>query len=427
MSDTASLTYGETTFPLNVLIGTEDEKALDVRQLRKDSGLITYDDGYGNTGSCESSVTFIDGDKGILRYRGYDIAELAEKSNFLEVCLLLLNGELPSSEELAAFKTKVSDFQNLPSEVFGSVQAMPASAHPMASLASGLQALGGACPHLCTNDRTTDIQHFDDAAALIIAALPALAASNYRKKTGEDLRKPDSSFSYCENFLSMMFAKDGDAPINRALSNALDLIFLLHADHEQNCSTSTCRMIASGGANPFASLAGAVSALWGPLHGGANMAVINMLNDIHDSGDDGSKFIQSAKEGKSRLMGFGHRVYRNYDPRAKILKSACDQALEALGVSSPILDIARRLEEVALKDPYFIDRKLYPNVDFYSGIILQALGFPTDTFTVLFAIGRAPGWLAHWKEIAQCGKRIHRPRQIYQGSKLRSYLPVEKR
>ena len=427
MSDTASLTYGDSTFPLNVLTGTEDEKALDVRQLRKDSGLITYDDGYGNTGSCESSVTFIDGDKGILRYRGYDIAELAEKSNFLEVCLLLLNGELPTSEELAAFESKVSSFQNLPSEVLDSVKAMPPSVHPMGSLAAGLQALGGACPHLCSNDRNQDIANFDDAAALIVAALPALAAANYRKKIGAELCKPNASFSYCENFLSMMFAKDGDAPINPALSKALDLIFLLHADHEQNCSTSTCRMIASGGANPFASLAGAVSALWGPLHGGANMAVITMLNDIHSSGDDGSKFIQSAKEGKSRLMGFGHRVYRNYDPRAKILKSACDQALAALGVSSPILDIARRLEEVALLDSYFIDRKLYPNVDFYSGIILQALGFPTNTFTVLFAIGRAPGWLAHWKEIAQTGKRIHRPRQIYQGSKLRSYLSVENR
>jgi len=427
MSDTASLTYGETTFPLNVLTGTEDEKALDVRQLRKESGLITYDDGYGNTGSCESSVTFIDGDKGILRYRGYDIAELAEKSNFLEVCLLLLNGELPSSQELAAFESKVSSFQNLPSEVLDSIQAMPSSVHPMGSLAAGLQALGGACPHLCTNDRNQDIANFDDAAALIITALPALAAANYRKKSGESLRKPDASFNYCENFLSMMFEKDGDASINPALSKALDLIFLLHADHEQNCSTSTCRMIASGGANPFASLAGAVSALWGPLHGGANMAVINMLNDIHGSGDDGSKFIQSAKEGKSRLMGFGHRVYRNYDPRAKILKSACDKALAALGVSSPILDIARRLEEVALQDPYFIDRKLYPNVDFYSGIILQALGFPTNTFTVLFAIGRAPGWLAHWKEIAQTGKKIHRPRQIYQGSNLRSYISVENR
>jgi citrate synthase len=427
MSDKATLTFGDSTYPLNIITGTENEKALDVRQLRKDSGLITYDDGYGNTGSCESSVTFIDGDKGILRYRGYDIAELAQKANFLEVCLLLLNGELPTSSQLSSFEEKVATYQKLPNEVLQAVASMPASIHPMGSLASGLQALGGACVHLCTNDRSQDLDNFDDAAALIIASLPVLAAASHRNKKGETFRPSDKSFNYCTNFLSMMFAQDGDPPINPSLSNALDLIFLLHADHEQNCSTSTCRMIASGGANPFASLAGAVSALWGPLHGGANMAVIKMLNDIHDSGDDGSKFIQSAKEGKSRLMGFGHRVYRNYDPRAKILKSACDQALEALGVSSPILDIARRLEEVALQDPYFIDRKLYPNVDFYSGIILQALGFPTNTFTVLFAIGRAPGWLAHWKEIAQTGKRIHRPRQIYQGSNLRQYIPLEDR
>ena len=427
MSDKATLTFGDSSFELNVLTGTENEKALDVSQLRKNSGVITYDDGYGNTGSCESSVTFIDGDKGILRYRGYDIAELAEKANFLEVCLLLLNGELPTSAQLSNFQGKVSAFQNLPSEVLKAVESLPANIHPMASLATGLQALGGACSHLCTNDRQKDLENLDDAAALIIAALPALAAASHRKKVGESFKNPDKSHNYCTNFLSMMFAKEGDKPINSSLSKALDLIFLLHADHEQNCSTSTCRMIASGGANPFASLAGAVSALWGPLHGGANMAVINMLNDIHSSGDDGSGFIQSAKEGKSRLMGFGHRVYRNYDPRAKILKSACDQALEALGVSSPILDIARRLEEVALQDPYFIDRKLYPNVDFYSGIILQALGFPTNTFTVLFAIGRAPGWLAHWKEIAQTGKRIHRPRQIYQGSTLRYYEPLANR
>jgi citrate synthase len=427
MSDTATLTFGDSNYPINILTGTEGEKALDIRQMRKDSGLITYDDGYGNTGSCESTVTFIDGDKGILRYRGYDISELAQKSNFLEVCLLLLDGELPTARKLSEFEDKISSFQNLPSEVLHAVQSVPPSTHPMGSLASGLHALGGACSHLCTNDRAKDLGNFDDAAALIIAALPAIAAATHRQKTKDNLCPPKNSLNYCENFLSMMFAKDGDAPINPSLSKALDLIFLLHADHEQNCSTSTCRMIASGGANPFASLSGAVSALWGPLHGGANMAVINMLNDIHNSGDDGSKFIQSAKDGKSRLMGFGHRVYRNYDPRAKILKSACDEALAALGLNSPILDIASRLEEVALQDPYFIDRKLYPNVDFYSGIILQALGFPTNMFTVLFAMGRAPGWLAHWKEIAQTGKRIHRPRQIYQGSNLRQYIAPEDR
>ena len=254
------------------------------------------------------------------------------------------------------------------------------------------------------------MESFEEAASLIVGSIPLIAAKTYRSSKGENLPDPKSNSNYCENFLHLMFGTEVGDDIDPAVSKALDLIFLLHADHEQNCSTSTCRMIASGGANAFASLSGAISALWGPLHGGANMAVIKMLNEIHSSGDDGSQFIKSAKEGKSRLMGFGHRVYRNYDPRAKILKSACDQALDALGVESPILDIARNLERSALQDEYFIARKLYPNVDFYSGIILQAMGFPTNMFTVLFALGRAPGWLSHWKEIAINGKKIHRPR-----------------
>ena len=417
MSDRASLTFGESTYPLNVLTGTEDEKALDVRQLRKDSGLITFDDGYGNTGSCESSVTFIDGDKGILRYRGYDISELAEKASFLEVCLLLLNGELPSADELSAFESKVSTFQNLPPEVLQSIQSLPSAIHPMGSLASGLQALGGACSHLCTNDRQKDLEYFDDAAALIIATLPALAAASHRQKKGEDFLNPSPSKSYCENFLTMMFGKAGDSQINPSLSKALDLIFLLHADHEQNCSTSTCRMIASGGANPFASLAGAVSALWGPLHGGANMAVIKMLNDIHSSGDDGSKFIQSAKEGKSRLMGFGHRVYRNRDPRAEIMKVTCHEVLDELGLNNePLFKLANTLEKIALEDEYFIEKKLYPNVDFYSGIVMKALGIPNSMFTAIFALARTAGWIAHWHEMmTDSDNKIGRPRQIYTG------------
>ena len=427
MPDSADLEIGDKKYTLNVITGTEQERAVDISRLRKESKVISFDDGYGNTGSCESSVTFIDGDKGILRYRGYDIAELAEKSTFLESAYLLLYGDLPSSSALQGFRQKVSDYCELPPEVLTAVNSMPDHAHPMAVLASGLQALGGAYPEFSTNDREKDLEAFDQAAALIISTVRTIAAAHHRNSQGKELPKPDTSRSYCGNFLSMMFAEDGADDVPEPVQNALDQIFLLHADHEQNCSTSTCRMIASGGANPFASLAGAVSALWGPLHGGANMAVINMLNQIHESGDDGSRFVDSAKQGKSRLMGFGHRVYRNYDPRAKILKSACDQALDALGVSSPILAIARRLEEVALEDPYFIQRKLYPNVDFYSGIILQALGFPTDMFTVLFAIGRTPGWLSHWKEIAENGKKIHRPRQIYQGETLREYIPLENR
>ena len=428
MSETADLRINDESYALNVITGTEKEQAIDISLLRKQSKFITFDDGYGNTGSCESSVTFIDGDKGILRYRGYDIAELAEQSTFLETCLLVLYGELPTAIELDAFKQRVASYANLPDEVMVAIRGLPNKTHPMAVLSCGIQALGGAYPDLATNDRAKDLERFDDAAALIISASRAITASWHRAQKGEDSISADADKGYCENFLSMMFsANEKDAGIPKEVSNALDLIFLLHADHEQNCSTSTCRMIASGGANPFASVAGATSALWGPLHGGANMAVIRMLNEIHESGDDGSRFVESAKQGKSRLMGFGHRVYRNYDPRAKILKSACDDALAALGVSSPISDIARKLEEVALQDPYFIERKLYPNVDFYSGIILQALGFPTNTFTVLFALGRAPGWLAHWREIALNGKKIHRPRQIYQGETLRPYVGISER
>ena len=427
MSNQATLTIGDKDFPLNVLVGTENEHALDISTLRKNSKYITFDDGYGNTGSCESEITFIDGDEGILRYRGFDIAELAEKSNFLESCLLLFNGELPSATQLQQFTNKVLSKSSLPTSVEQVIDTMSGSTHPMGVLSSALQALGGCYPDLSTNTRPADIDSFDEAASVIVAAIPVIAAKTLRSSNGESLPEAQSNFSYSENFLHMMFGNAGGEAIDSAVSKALDLIFLLHADHEQNCSTSTCRMIASGGANAFASLSGAVSALWGPLHGGANMAVINMLNEIHLSGDDGSQFIQSAKEGKSRLMGFGHRVYRNYDPRAKILKSACDQALEALGVESPILDIARNLEKSALQDEYFIARKLYPNVDFYSGIILQAMGFPTNMFTVLFALGRAPGWLSHWKEIASNGKRIHRPRQIYQGSTLRSYVELSER
>ena len=428
MSETADLRINDQSYPLKVITGTEKEQAVDISLLRKQSKFITFDDGYGNTGSCESSVTFIDGDKGILRYRGYDIAELAQESTFLETCHLVLYGELPTASELDALKQRVAGYANLPDEVLGAIKALPKNTHPMAVLSCGIQALGGAYPEFATNDRAKDLDRFDEAAALIISATRAITASWHRMQKGDDLVAADASKGYCENFLSMMFAENqNESGIPKEVSDALDLIFLLHADHEQNCSTSTCRMIASGGANPFASVAGATSALWGPLHGGANMAVIRMLNEIHESGDDGSRFVESAKQGKTRLMGFGHRVYRNYDPRAKILKTACDDALAALGVSSPISDIARKLEEVALQDSYFIERKLYPNVDFYSGIILQALGFPTDTFTVLFAIGRAPGWLAHWREIALNGKKIHRPRQIYQGENLRPYIGVSER
>ena len=310
MSNQATLTIGDKDFPLNVLVGTENEHALDISTLRKNSKYITFDDGYGNTGSCESEITFIDGDKCILRYRGFDIAELAEKSNFLESCLLLFNGELPSAAQLEQFTNKVLSKSSLPTSVEQVIDTMSGCTHPMGVLSSALQALGG-CYLIFLPIRPADIDSFDEAASVIVAAIPVIAAKTLRSSNGESLPEAQSNFSYSENFLHMMFGNAGGEAIDSAVSKALDLIFLLHADHEQNCSTSTCRMIASGGANAFASLSGAVSALWGPLHGGANMAVINMLNEIHSSGDDGSQFIQSAKEGKSRLMGFGHRVYRN--------------------------------------------------------------------------------------------------------------------
>ena len=346
----------------------------------------------------------------------------------MESCLLLFNGELPTAAQLEKFTQKVLSKSSLPTSVEQVIDTMSGSTHPMGVLSSALQALGGSYPDLSTNTRPADIDSFEEAASVIVAAIPVIAAKALRSSKRESLPEAQTNFSYSENFLHMMFGNAGGEAIDPAVSKALDLIFLLHADHEQNCSTSTCRMIASGGANAFASLSGAVSALWGPLHGGANMAVIKMLNEIHSSGDDGSQFIQSAKEGKSRLMGFGHRVYRNYDPRAKILKSACDQALDALGVESPILDIARNLEKSALQDEYFIARKLYPNVDFYSGIILKAIGIPVEFFTVMFALGRIPGWMANWKEIAENSKsRIHRPRQIYTGHNERNFVKIDKR
>ena len=413
----------EKKIDLTVHSGTLGPDVVDVGKLTS-NGYFAYDPGFTSTASCESQITFIDGDKGVLLHRGYPIEQLAEHSDYLETCYLLLNGELPTAEQKDEFVGIMTRHTMVHEQIRTFFNGFRRDAHPMAIMCGVVGALS-AFYHDSTD--ISDPWHREVAAFRLIAKMPTIAAMSYKFSIGQPFMYPDNSLDYAANFLHMMFGNAGGEAIDSAVSKALDLIFLLHADHEQNCSTSTCRMIASGGANAFASLSGAVSALWGPLHGGANMAVIKMLNEIHSSGDDGSQFIQSAKEGKSRLMGFGHRVYRNYDPRAKILKSACDQALDALGVESPILDIARNLEKSALQDEYFIARKLYPNVDFYSGIILQAMGFPTNMFTVLFALGRAPGWLAHWKEIATNGKRIHRPRQIYQGSTHRPYVALSDR
>ena len=429
MEDNAILKIGDKSYNLPIIEGTEGEKAVDTRSLRAQSGFITFDEGYGNTGSCQSAITFIDGEKGILRYRGYAIEDLAEKSNFIESAYLIIYGDLPTTSEKTAFTERVLKGASVHEGMRHLFEGFPTYSHPMGILSALLNSLGSYYPEIATNDRKSDLENFDHASAVIISKVRMLAAMTYRMKSGLPFEYPKPGLDYCENFLHLMFSKPHKPYIpHQDVSKALDLIFLLHADHEQNCSTSTVRMVASGGANLFASVSAGVSALWGPLHGGANMAVLKMLRDIHASGDDGSRFIENAKTGKARLMGFGHRVYKNYDPRAKILGQYSSKVLSALNINDPLLEIAKLLEEKALNDSYFVERKLYPNVDFYSGIILQALGIPLDMFTVMFAIGRMPGWIAHWKELADSSTaRIHRPRQIYTGANLRQYTPIDQR
>lgn len=414
------------TYP--VIVGTENEKAIDTRKLRADSGYITFDDGYGNTGSCKSKITFIDGEKGILRYRGIPIEQLAEKSTFLCGAYLIIYGELPTEAQLDAFREKIARNSHLHEDFRHHFQGFPKDSHPMAVLSSMLNSLGCFYPEMSSNDRQQDLEHFDEAAALLISKVRPIAAMTYRMRKGLPFNYSRTELRYVPNFLHLMFTQPYEPyEASPEVTQALDLFLLLHADHEQNCSTSTVRMVASGGANLFASVSAGVGALWGPLHGGANAAVIRMLQSIHDSGDDGSKFIEDAKTGKARLMGFGHRVYKNYDPRAKIFGLASERVLNSLGKQDPLLDIARRLENAAVHDEYFIERKLYPNVDFYSGIMLKAIGIPVDMFTVMFAIGRMPGWIANWKEIAESSSKIHRPRQIYTGPGLRDYVAKTER
>jgi citrate synthase len=432
MSSTATLRIDNKEISLPVIVGTENEKAVDVRNLRSDTGCITFDDGYGNTGSCLSSVTFIDGEKGILRYRGYPIEQLAEYSNFVETAYLIIHGELPTLPQRKQFSQLLTENAALHSGLEHHFEGFPADAHPMAILSAMLNALGCYYPHLATNDHQRDLAHYDETAALIISKVRTIAAYSYRASRGLPYIYPRRDLPYCENFLHMMFSEPYQSYLAiPEVASALNLFLLLHADHEQNCSTSTVRMVASSGAGLFASTAAGVCALWGPLHGGANMAVIEMLQSIHDEGDDGSNFVDAAKSGKAdkRLMGFGHRVYKNYDPRAKIIKKSFYSALASLKIKDdPLLNIAMRLEEAALKDDYFLSRKLYPNVDFYSGLIMRALGIPLNMFTVMFAIGRMPGWIANWKETAVNPKgRIYRPRQIYTGAVQRDYVPMHQR
>ena len=431
MAKTALLKLEEKEINLPVVVGSEGEKGLDISKLRTETGYITFDDGFGNTGSCTSKVTYIDGEKGVLRYRGYPIEQLAEHSHFIETAHLVIHGELPTPDERRRFGRLLTQHAPLHEGMNRFLQSFPRASHPMAVISSALNSLGAYYPHLATNNHQHDLEHFDEAAAIAISKVRTIAAHSYRVSHGLPLNYPRPNYGYCENFLHLMFSEPyNDYVPTSEVAQALSLFLLLHADHEQNCSTSTVKMVASAGANLFASVSAGVNALWGPLHGGANMAVIEMLKNIHADGDDGTRFIAAAKAGKGeRLMGFGHRVYKNYDPRAKIIKASFYKALASLGIKDdPLLNIAMKLEEVALSDEYFVSRKLYPNVDFYSGLIMRALGIPENMFTVMFAIGRMPGWIAQWREVAQNPKlKIYRPRQIYTGSTMRDYVPIEKR
>jgi citrate synthase len=427
MDKSAELKLDGKSYQLPVIEGSEGECAVDISALRNQTGYITLDDGYGNTGSCQSQITFIDGEKGILRYRGIPIEELAEKSTFIEVAHLLIMGKLPTSAELRRFSDLLTENELLNEAMRYHFEGFPPNAHPMAILSAMINATSCFHPELLTEQMRDS---FVVQAARLLSKVRTIAAFSYRKSCGLPAIYPKPELKYTANFLHMMFSlPNKDYDLKPETVKALDLIFLLHADHEQNCSTATVRMVASSHANLFASAAAGVCALWGPLHGGANQAVLEMLEEIHKSGDDGSKFIAAAKDKNSgkRLMGFGHRVYKHYDPRAKIIKKACDDVLAKLHISDPLLDIAKHLEEAALRDSYFVERKLYPNVDFYSGIIMRAIGIPVEMFTVMFAIGRMPGWIANYKEVMEAPTRIYRPRQIYTGPTLNHYIPIKER
>ena len=426
MPGTARIEINDKSIELPLVVGSEGETGIDIGELRAETKSITLDPGFVNTGSCESGITFLNGEKGILRYRGYPIEVLAEKSNFLEVSYLLIFGELPSSKELEKFEFNVKRHTMLHEDVKHIYQAFPKDAHPMAILSSIVCALSTFYPDFSATDRDA----VDLAIWRLMGKLPTIAAWSYKKNIGQPFVFPVNEYSYAKNFLHMLFSvptTSYEAPPE--FVEALNVLFILHADHEQNCSTSTVRLVGSSRANLFASISTGIAALWGPLHGGANQAVLEMLQQIHIDGGDVQKFVKLAKDKDSsfRLMGVGHRVYKNFDPRATILKEYCDKILKMLGTSDPLLDIAKQLEEAALTDEYFIDRNLYPNVDFYSGIIYKALGFPTDMFTVLFSLGRLPGWIAHWLEMHNSASKIGRPRQIYTGHTEREYVALSQR
>jgi citrate synthase len=428
MSTTASLNLDGKTYELPVITGSENEKAIDIQNLRQQTEYITLDTGYKNTGATTSNITFLDGETGILRYRGYPIEQLAEKSSFIEVAYLLIYGELPTLEQLEKFSTSITRHTLIHEDMKRFYEAYPSKAHPMGVVASITCSLSTFYPESLNPNRGEEA--IELTIVRLLAKFSTIAAWAYKNSVGHPVMYPKNSLNYVENFLHMMFGMPTeDYEIDPVIVDALDKLLILHADHEQNCSTSTVRMVGSSQANLYASISAGICALWGPLHGGANQAVIEMLEEIRNDGGDVSKFINKAKDKNDpfRLMGFGHRVYKNFDPRASIIKEACDKMLNKLGVSDPLLDIAKQLEEAALSDPYFVERKLYPNVDFYSGIIYKAMGIPTEMFTVMFALGRLPGWIAQWKEMIGNKEPIARPRQIYTGAVKRNYVNIANR
>lgn len=428
MSDKATIEINGQKYDFPLVKGTEDEVAIDIKSLRgATNGVVTIDPGYKNTGSCTSAITFLDGEKGILRYRGYSIEELAEKADFLEVAYLLIFGELPTQEQLDKFHADIKSHSVVDDDVRKIVDAFPKSAHPMGVLASLTSALTAFNPSSVNVNSEEDMYK---AIVRIMGKFPVLVAWTLRKKHGLPLDYGDKNLGYVENVLKMMFKQPNeDYNLDPVVVDALDKLLILHADHEQNCSTSTVRIVGSSHAGLFASLSSGISALWGPLHGGANQAVLEMLEAIKEDGGDTKKYMAKAKDKNDpfRLMGFGHRVYKNFDPRARIIKKSADEVLGNLGIEDPILDIAKGLEKEALEDSYFVDRKLYPNVDFYSGIIYRGMGIPTDMFTVMFALGRLPGWIAQWREMRLNNEPIGRPRQIYTGETLRPFKDINKR
>lgn len=429
MEKTAKLIIDKKTIELPIVTGTEGEKAIDIRKLRAETSYITLDPGFGNTGSCQSAITFINGEKSILRYRGIPIEQLAEHSTFIETAFLVIYGRLPLEDELKKFSRSFTIHSMIHEDMKNFFDGFPASAHPMAILSSMVCSLATYYPELIKPEPTAE--EIYNIAVELLSKVRTISAFSYKKSIGEPFVYPRADLKYVTNFLHMMFSSPtNDYQLDEDVVKALETLLILHADHEQNCSTSTVRMVGSSQANLFASVSSGICALWGPLHGGANQMVVEMLQKMHDGGGNLNKYVELAKDKNSnfRLMGFGHRVYKNFDPRAQIIKKSSDKILSKLGIHDPLLELAVKLEEIALKDDYFIERKLYPNVDFYSGIIYRAIGIPLKMFPVMFAIGRMPGWIAHWKEMIESPQaKIGRPRQIYIGQQMRDYIPMEKR